>query len=543
MTALNHSTLRRLQSLKQLPCVWEGDRRTLNPHSPAGQWLDQDSDLSTEGDCILWVDGTQGVVRAMDIVLLQTGPEAVVRTLIKAMEQPHSPGMPGRPKKIVVRDRELQFYLRGVLQNLDITVEYVPELPLIDEIFRGLQEAIGNARPPIPAPFIEPLTAKAFEIWDLAPWEVLADHEIVAIELNHRDIGTLYASIMGMLGMEFGVLFYRSVDSLRQFRQRAISQQSVEQMQEAFLGQDCLFMTFEAEQSEMPDLGLGIGLPPKAEDVEPMFGNLHPLEGMRSSLYEEEAEVMWLALEALHRFIRQHRQKLQDDDFPTLSSRYRITLPPTDGSDRTPLAVKVWSMTELATELLALEGDDDESDSLLPMLRTDLVPDNAFFSLGMVPWDVLEMLRGSADHYQHQSVKPAGDGLPVVMIQTSRPKAKALIEALQTAGGVQSICFNPGSDPLLGDRYDIGLLQTSNGDLHVFGEFGETDPVHVAARKKWDQRCKKTKGGCGLIIAKGLTGASRGNPQLKDMMAVFETRSLSSQELGLGTLQLRMLPD
>jgi hypothetical protein len=41
-----------------------------------------------------------------------------------------------------------------------------------------------------------------------------------------------------------------------------------------------------------------------------------------------------------------------------------------------------------------------------------------------------------------------------------------------------------------------------------------------------------------LVIAKGLTGASRGNPKLKDMMALFEVRSLSAQELGIGTLRL-----
>jgi len=33
-------------------------------------------------------------------------------------------------------------------------------------------------------------------------------------------------------------------------------------------------------------------------------------------------------------------------------------------------------------------------------------------------------------------------------------------------------------------------------------------------------------------------GASRGQPQLRDMMALFETRSLSPRELGLGMLHL-----
>ena len=37
----------------------------------------------------------------------------------------------------------------------------------------------------------------------------------------------------------------------------------------------------------------------------------------------------------------------------------------------------------------------------------------------------------------------------------------------------------------------------------------KTDPVHIQARKKWDQRCKKTKGYCGLVIAKGSKGCGK----------------------------------
>ncbi len=58
------------------------------------------------------------------------GPEAIVRTLMRAMEHPHSPAKPARPQRIVVRDREIQFYLRGVLQDLDIAIDYAPELPV-----------------------------------------------------------------------------------------------------------------------------------------------------------------------------------------------------------------------------------------------------------------------------------------------------------------------------------------------------------------------------------------------------------------------------
>jgi len=544
MTALNHSTRRRLQQLKQIPNVWEGDRRRLIT-SQDSDFADLGNSDSPEGDCILWVDGSQGMVRAMDVVTPDTGPEAVVRTLIRAMENPHNPGMPARPKKIVVRDRELQFFLRGVLQDLDITLDYVPDLPLIDEIFRGLQDAISTRPPQIPPQYAEELHSKAFEIWHDAPWEVLADHEIIAINLNQWDVGTLYASVMGMLGMEYGVLLYRSLDSLKQFRQRAITQESIEQMQEAFLGQDCLFITFESEENNEDPSFMGFHPMPAEADIEPVFGNLHPLEGLRSFLYDEEAAALLIGLEALHRFLRQHRQKFENDAFPSVNSHYRIPVPTGAEAETATLSVKVATMPELAEELLAMEGDDIELGGInLPAVRDDLVPENSFLSLGMVPWDVLELLQAGTEYHQSSSdLVKQGDGLPVIMVQTSRPKAKTMIQEIQAAGGLKAICFNPGEDSLMGDRYDIGLFQTGNGELHLFGEFGEDDPTHVAARKKWDQRCKKTKGHCGLIIAKGLTGAARGNPQFKDMVALFEARSLSSKDLGLGTLQMTMTVD
>jgi hypothetical protein len=103
-------------------------------------------------------------------------------------------------------------------------------------------------------------------------------------------------------------------------------------------------------------------------------------------------------------------------------------------------------------------------------------------------------------------------------------------------GGLKGICFNPGADMLIGEQYDLGLLQAENGELHLFGEFLNHDPTHKNARNKWNQRCRKTKGFCGLVIAKGITGASRGNPRVTDMVALYEMVSLKPEALGLGIL-------
>jgi hypothetical protein len=539
-TSLNSSTRRRLQQLNQIPSVWEGDRRQLSAQMA-------ESDSKANGECILWVDGSQGIVRAMDMVASETGSEAIVRTLLRAMEHPHSPANPARPQKIVVRDRELQFFLRGVLQDLGITIDYVPDLPLIDELVRGFQEVIETQTPDLPPQYAQTLKQKAFEIWHAAPWEFLEEHQILSIELNQWDVSRLYASVMGMLGMEYGVLLYRSEESLKRFRAKVLTdEESPEQLEEAFLKQDCLFLTFERtdeaddedDESEIIDLA---DLP--LAEIQPSFGNIHPLEGLRSVLYEEEALVVLIALEALHRFSRAQRRHLSGETFPAISGRYRIPVPGSDEA-KTTVSVTVATMPELAADLEEMAGFEAEDEAelnrmdMFRSLRDDLIPEDSFLSLGVLSWEMVESIRGGVEHYQEREVTKAGDGLPVILIQTSRPKAKTLIKKLQDAGGLKGICFNPGADPFEGDRYDLGILQTENGDMFLFGEFMDDDPVHVVARKKWDERCKHTKGYCGLIISRGLMGASRGQPQLRDMMAIFEARSLSPKELGIGTLQL-----
>jgi hypothetical protein len=545
MSILNQSTIRRLQKLPQVPSVWEGDRRLLRREAFSNdEWGGSDSS-SQGGDCILWVDGSQGIVRAMDVVPVDVGQEAVVRTLLRAMEYPHNPGSPARPQKIVVRDRELLFFLRGVLQDLDITFDYAPELPLINEIFRSFEEAIGTQPPALPPDYAQELLTTAFALWDAAPWNYLADHEIISLQINQWDVETLYASVMGMLGMEYGILFYRSLDSLKRFRQQVLSNESMEDMEQAFLGQDCLFVTYEALDEE--DEGDEVDLATLSDsELRPTFGTLHPLDGLRSFIYGEEAATLLVAMEALQRFIKQNQRKFEPDQFPELTSRYRIPVPQAEKAkfDKATLTIQVSTLPELANELMEMSEVSEQGESQsFPTVRDDLIPENSYLSLGVVPWELLETLKLGTDYQPSEKIIPAGDGLPIVMIQTSRPKAKKLIQELREAGGLSAICFNPGEDPFGGSRYDLGLLQTGNGELHLFGEFEEDDPSHAAARKKWDQRCKKTKGICGLIIASGLTGASRGNPQVRDMVGLFEAKALTPNDLGLGTLQLRMAID
>lgn len=532
MTSLTPATRRRLQQIRQVPSVWEGDRRPLVPGFASAM----DADPDAQGECILWVDGVEETVRAMDVVPADAGPEVMVRSLLRAIESPHGGNVkPARPQRIIVGDRETQFYLRGVLQDLDIIVDYSADLPLIDEIFRGMQEIAENQIPALPPDQEEALLKAANDLWEDAPWDLLDEEKILAVELNYGDVETLYVSILGMLGMEYGILMYRSLDSLKQFRQRVLAAgEETEGLERAFLDQDCFFVTFN--DADFIENGNG-SLTPTAE---PTFGSLHPLEGMRPMLYEEEAMVVRVALIALHRFFEQNLSDLDVDNFPERVGRYRI---PNPKDAKQKVTVQVKTLPEVAAELSEMGADQQEDASPgnpLPVLRDDLIPDDSFYSLGAMPISVLEMLRTTAKVYQKSetALPDKVDEFPMILIQTTRPKAMELIDGLQAAGGLEAICFNSGEDPFLGEKYDLGILKTGNGELHLFGEFHDADPVHIQAKQKWNKRCKKTKGICGLVIAKGLTGSTRGNPDLKDMLALFEVKSLSEKDLGLGPLEL-----
>ncbi len=525
MSGLPAATVRRLQKLPQIPSVWEGDRHRLPGSLALGSQI---SPRLAEGECILWVDGVQGVVRAMEVVPAGSGIEPMVRALIMAMERPNA-ALPARPQKVVVREREVQFFLRGILHELDIKVECQPELPLIDEILQSFTEVSEQILPPLPEKYAQLLAGKALTLWQEAPWEYLGDHHILAIELNQWDLETLYVSIMGQLGREYGVLFYRSLPSLKQFRQEAGQPDTPEEMEEAFLRQDCFYLTFQARNpqlEELPDLDLA-DLDP--EEIEPNFGTIHPLEGLRVALQEDEAAALAVALEALHRFLRQYHRKLEED-FQPCQGRYRIPNPQAPGET---LLVQVRTLPELAAELLELE----EAEPAQTLLRHDLVPEGAQVGLGVLPWTIVEMLRHTEQWHplpQSKLVKK-GEGLPVVIVRTSRPKAKQLIENLRGEGGPQSVCFNTGVDPFVGSRYDLEIVQTGNRDLHLFGEFPEDDRAHWIARKRWEQRCRETGGYCGLVVAMGVN-SNRPELQVQHILALFEMQAISPTRLGLGPM-------
>jgi hypothetical protein len=266
------------------------------------------------------------------------------------------------------------------------------------------------------------------------------------------------------------------------------------------------------------------------------FGNIHPMEGMRPFLYEEEAIATQVALSAFREFVRAFRHQLAADDLPSLTKSIDIITPDTN----TVKHIRIKTLTELSQELLqmhlAMEDNGEFDPADLP-IQDDLIPDDSYVSLGLMPWDRVATIRLKANYHQSSNVQPVGEGLPIILVQTTRPKATEMIQRIQQAGGLQGICFNEGEDPEADLSYDLGLLQLGDGEMQLFGEFYHDSELHIEARKKWVQGNETTQGYCGLVIAKGLTGKARGNPGVEEMVAFLETKSLCDKDFGLDALQ------
>jgi hypothetical protein len=95
-------------------------------------------------------------------------------------------------------------------------------------------------------------------------------------------------------------------------------------------------------------------------------------------------------------------------------------------------------------------------------------------------------------------------------------------------------------DPYEEIDYDIGILQTPQNNLYIFAQFPKNDSNIYQAVRQWQKKVKKINGICGFLVAMGVTGTSRSNPQLRDLLGLFETKLINNKDLGIGTLTLNV---
>jgi hypothetical protein len=496
---LSPATIRRLNRLPQVPNVWEGAKiylpASIGPAEPHHM--------------VVWMDATEGTARSLESA--EGGQEALVKGLLKAIEHPQGPFPAHRPKKVLVNDREAQFYLRGILRDLDITVEYMSELPMVEHLFAKFEEFNQNRPPEILPVYDRLLRSAAEELWQASPWDTLEDYQVIQISLNCWDTENLYATVLGMMGQEYGVLLYRSIDSLRKFRLAACSDTPLDEMEKVFLSQDCMFCTFEIDNPL--SFKLGTDKSTKFDDV--TYGSIHPYEGMRAALDPEEVLAAYTAIMALQRFYLKNRTKLIADPLMPLTQKMRITLPDTIPTEIKMVNVSVSTMPDLMREFQEMSDDRDEFN-----VQDDLIPEHALIGTGAVSWELLKILKPLVAHFDVELPKKAnGHGLPVIMLRTTRAKANKMMQSILAAGGLQGLAFEtPENAPI-----QFGILALKDGQLQLIGEFINAQ-VEILSERSPDGRCA-------FIVAEGATKKSLpGPPRNRDIVAVLETRIMDMDD-------------
>jgi hypothetical protein len=494
---LSPATIRRLNRFPQVSNVWEGAKIYLPTPISTGD----------NHHMVIWMDATEGTARSLETT--EGGHEALVRGLLKAIEHPQGPFPQIRPKKVLVNDREAQFYLRGILRDLEITVEYAAELPMVEHLFSRFEEFHQNQTPEILPVYDRLLRSAAEELWDVAPWETLEDYQVLQIAVNCWDTENLYATVLGMMGQEYGVLLYRSIESLRQFRQAACSNTPLEEMEKVFLAQDCIFCTFEIDN---PILLTTKKPTSNQKFTDVSYGSIHPFEGMRGALDPEEVLSTYTAIIALKRFFVKNKTKLAAEPLAAMQQKISIALPDTIPADPKKVNVVVSTMPEIMKEFQEMSDLDDGLN-----IQDDLIPEHSLIGTGSVSWELLKVLQSIVPNFDVELPKKTdGYGLPVIMLRTTRTKANKMIQAVLAAGGLQGLAFEMPEDAPI----QFGILALTDGQLQLIGEFAHTQ-VEMLAERSPDGRCA-------FIVAEGATKKSLpGPPRNKDIVAVLETRIMN----------------
>lgn len=645
MQSLPKATIERLTQLPLLRTTWQGDLRPV--HSRA---LNTRANHDAQRLCVLWMDVSQPSLRALEPVTEEAGFGAVVRVLLQAIEQPRGQQPPGRPQRLVVCNRELQFFLRGALQGLDIKVEYGAKLPLVDDVVQSL-EAYNpelEVRDIWDSPHAKRLVQAIRATWRSAPWMLLAEYEVVEIKFELDEPHQFYLSTLGMEGLELGLLLYRSLESLEKFRKDIISsphRAEPHKMEEIFLNQDCFFLTFnDLEESEAPSSQSPI----LSESAWPELGSIHPLEGMRDHLSDDELMVMVVILEALNQFIKRNNKILYDaDDFPSLKNQFRILNPlanPNPGQKRKQdnIAVTIQTRPDVTLRLLESVADpeslaahllmpdfmddlDEDAEGMaaleqiqkllslasgrdvplglgnpnlnpgyvpralksassqqlssgsrhysqeiemdwlpegtlvnletnLPRVTYDMIPDTFRSPLVDYPFTPNSLTDGgsvqegqrkkagsgkAAGKAAAQSSKRSPQSFPLLALQTSQPKAKALIDEVLSqdrpiAMGVMS------SYDQFDQAYDLLVLYTAQGRLLGVNVYWQDDPFDLALIEDWHKRTKAAGNRCSVAVFKGATGKNRGMVDPLDLMRLWDIHVLSMEDLLRSAVQAQI---
>ncbi len=303
-------------------------RRGAGGSRPAHEWVGgrlstpfyiQDRDEPYRPDMVLWMELPEGFVVGQAIVNPEDREGAVARALRSALTQP-SVGSPRRPSAIRVADAATAAEVRAeVGRAIPVTVAPTPEL---DELLQHMIETLPPgeddepsyfARGHVPAAAIEKLFAASRRLFQVKPWAVADDTQVIRMDIPALGIEGACLSVIGQLGESRGVLIFPSIDDFEAFLDAAESGE-LERGRIA-LNAGWLGLTFEPATELPPSMrreAMEHGWPVESADAYPVVDRRDP-DALPRPLVERDVQIATACALSLSAFFAKHAAMFKSD--------------------------------------------------------------------------------------------------------------------------------------------------------------------------------------------------------------------------------------
>ena len=177
-------------------------------------------------ELVIWLAASSGLVIGQDAVAPEDAEGAVARVLLAALDRPLA-GPKHRPDVIRVADHALAAEVRAaVADTIPVIVAPTPEL---DTVVESLIEWMPDSDESdsyfeggrIPPEVVAELFTAAAHLYRTAPWKVVADTQVLRMDIPALGVEGACVSILGHLGESLGVLICPSLAGYEAFGRTA----------------------------------------------------------------------------------------------------------------------------------------------------------------------------------------------------------------------------------------------------------------------------------------------------------------------------------
>jgi len=291
-------------------------------------------------EVIVWLEVPTLLIVGMEVIDPKEASENAGSVLTRAMSTPLA-GSTRRPARVRVQDSRLADEVKSVLPEMEVVVAPAPEL---EDLKDHLMEFMGPREEPdlsyfeqgrIPAEAVEAMFSAAKIFYELAPWKLAQDTQVLRVDIPNLGVVGACVSIIGAQGESLGMIIFPSVGAFDRFLQAAESFEAVDSTID--LGTRTLSLNYERGADLPRTMRREVAThkwPVANADAYPWV-QYRDRDGIMIPLTEREIRIVTACAASLSAFFAKHADIFRKESFEPICESYfdendlevRITAP------------------------------------------------------------------------------------------------------------------------------------------------------------------------------------------------------------------------